>query len=104
MAARKSRFAPLRCARSIAITTTAPCPVWVEGDREACRKAEAMNFVPGAGVLEAGQHRVHGLRRDVGVTRQLGAGQARVDGKYSQTDEFGQRQAERAQHRGHLGP
>ena len=28
--------------------------LWVEGDRKACRRAEAMNFVPGADWSERG--------------------------------------------------
>ena len=31
-----------------------PTLLWVEGDRGACRKAEAMNFVPGADWSERG--------------------------------------------------
>ena len=32
----------------VAVTAADGTLLWVEGDREACRKAEAMNFVPGA--------------------------------------------------------
>ena len=38
----------------VAITAADGTLLWVEGDRDACRKAEAMNFVPGADWSERG--------------------------------------------------
>ena len=38
----------------VAVTAADGTLLWVEGDREACRKAEAMNFVPGADWSERG--------------------------------------------------
>ena len=38
----------------VAVTAADGTLLWVEGDRKACRKAEAMNFVPGADWSERG--------------------------------------------------
>ncbi len=38
----------------VAVTAADGTLLWVEGDRKACRKAEAMNFVPGADWSESG--------------------------------------------------
>ncbi len=38
----------------VAVTAADGTLLWVEGDREACRRAEAMNFVPGADWSERG--------------------------------------------------
>ena len=41
----------------VAITAADGTLLWVEGDRTACRKVEAMNFVPGADWSERGAER-----------------------------------------------